>query len=54
MIPAASVSLAATGGAAKTAQSQADGSYTFVGLAPGQYTVRVTFPGFKTLRNPLR
>src|SRR5580658_442713 len=48
VIPAASVSLTGGGGAGKTAQSQADGSYTFVGLAPGQYTVRVAFPGFKT------
>ncbi len=47
VIPAASVSLAGNG-AGKTVQSQADGSYTFVGLAPGQYTVRVAFPGFKT------
>jgi hypothetical protein len=48
VIPAASVSLTGSGGVSKTAQSQADGSYTFVGLAPGQYTVHVAFPGFKT------
>jgi len=48
VIPAASVGLAGPGGVTKTAQSQADGSYTFMGLAPGQYTVRVLFPGFKT------
>ena len=48
VIPAASVGLTGSGGVGKTAQSQADGSYTFVGLAPGQYTVRVAFPGFKT------
>jgi Carboxypeptidase regulatory-like domain len=48
VIPAASIGLTGAGGVSKTAQSQADGSYTFVGLAPGQYTVRVVFPGFKT------
>ena len=48
VIPAASVSLTPASGAPRTAQSQADGSYTFVGLAPGQYSVKVVFPGFKT------
>ena len=28
------------------AQSQADGSYTFMGLQPGDYTLAVTYPGF--------
>jgi hypothetical protein len=45
VIPAATVSLAG-GGISKTAQTQADGSYSFPGLAPGEYTVSVTFPGF--------
>jgi hypothetical protein len=45
VIPAATVTLTG-GGAAKTAQSQADGSYSFTGLAPGQYTVNLNFPGF--------
>ena len=45
VIPAANVSLAGSG-ASKTAQTQADGSYSFVGLAPGEYTVSVSFPGF--------
>ncbi|HUK17755.1 MAG TPA: TonB-dependent receptor [Bryobacteraceae bacterium] len=45
VIPAAKVGLAGSG-ATKTAQTQADGSYSFPGLAPGQYTVTVTFPGF--------
>src|SRR5947209_908416 len=45
VIPAAVVVV--TGGAGqKMAQTQADGSYTMVGLAPGQYTVRVAYPGF--------
>ncbi len=46
VIPAASVSLVSSGGVTKTAQTQADGSYTFIGVAPGDYTVKVAFPGF--------
>jgi hypothetical protein len=45
VIPAAKVTLTGNG-VNKTAQTQADGSYTFVGLPPGQYRVRVGFPGF--------
>ena len=46
IIPAASVAL--SGPAGKSAvQSQADGSYTFSGLRPGDYTVSVVFPGFQ-------
>src|SRR5579872_4105128 len=45
VIPAANVSLVGNG-ATKTAQSQSDGSYTFTGVAPGQYNVTITFPGF--------
>ena len=52
VIPAAAVSLTGNG-TTKTAQSQADGSYTFVGLAPGQYTVSVTFPGFAPFSKPV-
>ena len=48
VIPAASVSLVGNG-STKKAQTQADGSYTFVGVAPGQYTVNVVFPGFTSV-----
>ena len=45
VIPAAVVTLTA-GATRKTVQAQVDGVYTFIGLAPGDYTVSVTFPGF--------
>src|SRR5437764_390715 len=45
VIPAAVVSLTGNG-VQKTTQSQGDGTYGFNGLAPGQYTVRATVPGF--------
>ena len=48
IIPASNVSLTGPGGA-KTAQTQQDGTYTFSGLAPGNYTVSLTFPGFLSL-----
>ncbi len=46
VIPAVSVSLAGNGVAQK-AQTQADGSYTFAGLAAGDYTVSVSVKGFQ-------
>jgi hypothetical protein len=45
VIPAATVALTGNG-VSKTAVTQPDGSYSFTGLNPGQYTVRATFPGF--------
>jgi hypothetical protein len=45
VIPAANVTLAGAG-VSKTIQTQADGTFSTVGLAPGQYTVSVTYPGF--------
>ncbi|MEO8370523.1 MAG: TonB-dependent receptor [Candidatus Solibacter sp.] len=45
IIPAAVVNLTGKG-VTKSAQTQADGTYTFTGLAPGQYTVKAAFPGF--------
>src|SRR5208283_5628974 len=45
IIPAATVSIASSG-VQKSVRTQNDGSYMFAGLLSGQYTVRVTFPGF--------
>jgi hypothetical protein len=45
VIPAATIALTGNGGR-KVAQTQADGTYSFPGLAPGQYSVAVSFPGF--------
>jgi hypothetical protein len=45
VIPSASIQLTGPGGS-KSTVAQNDGSYTFGGLAAGQYTVRVTYPGF--------
>ena len=52
VIPAATITLTG-GGATKTSQTQADGTYTFQGLAPGQYTVHVQFPGFAPVNKPV-
>lgn len=46
VIPAITVTLTGNG-TTKTAQSQADGSYSIIGLAPGQYTANVNLPGFQ-------
>ncbi len=45
IIPAANVTLTGKG-VSKTAQTQADGTYVFQGVAPGAYSVKVAFPGF--------
>jgi len=47
VIPAAVVSMTNTAGK-HDAQSQADGTYSFAGVQPGDYTVTVTYPGFAT------
>ena len=52
IIPAANVTLNGNG-VTRKAQTQSDGSYTFVGVAPGQYTVNVTFPGFSPVNKPV-
>jgi hypothetical protein len=45
VIPAASVTLNGNG-STRSVQSQADGSYTIPGIAPGTYSVSVAIPGF--------
>ena len=45
VIPAATVTISGNG-SPRTAQSQADGSYSFTGLPAGQYTVTLDYPGF--------
>ncbi|MBV9742642.1 MAG: TonB-dependent receptor, partial [Acidobacteriia bacterium] len=45
VVPAATVSLTGNG-VERSAQTQADGSYVFQGVAPGQYTVGMSYPGF--------
>jgi hypothetical protein len=52
VIPAASVTLTGRG-VTKTAQTQADGTYVFAGLAPGQYTIKAVLPGFATINKVL-
>ncbi len=52
VIPAAVVSLVGNG-ATKTAQTQADGTYTVSGVAPGSYTVNINFPGFQPVSKPV-
>jgi hypothetical protein len=47
VIPGVTVSLT-TGETAKSAVTQTDGSYTFIGLVPGEYMVRVEFPGVRS------
>jgi len=45
VVPAVTVSVTGNG-VSRTAQTQADGTYTVPALAPGQYTVQVSVPGF--------
>jgi hypothetical protein len=52
VIPAATVTLTGNG-AAKTAQTQADGSYTFSGVQPGSYSVSANVPGFQPFTKPV-
>jgi hypothetical protein len=48
VIPGANISISGNG-VERTVGTQADGSYSIIGLAPGQYTVHVAFPGFGTV-----
>lgn len=45
VIPSANVTVAGAG-VSKAIQTQADGTFSVIGLAPGPYTVSVTYPGF--------
>src|SRR5580698_6454252 len=45
VIPAVTVNITGKG-AQKSTQTQADGTYTFSGLAEGDYKIAVTYPGF--------
>jgi hypothetical protein len=51
LIPGATVTLTPASGAAVTAKSGADGTYSAL-VPPGTYTVRVTMPGFATYSLP--
>src|SRR5215216_1975338 len=46
LVVGATVTLTAADGTQKTAVTNAEGTYTFNSLAPGQYTIRVASPGF--------
>ena len=48
VIPSVQITLSGAG-VSKAVQTQADGTYSFPGLQPGQYTVSVTFSGFAPL-----
>ena len=52
VIPAVSVTLNGPGNS-RTVQSQADGVYTFTGIAPGTYTISVSIPGFAPFSRPV-
>src|SRR6266496_3717360 len=48
VIVGATVTLIDASGTQKTATTNADGTYTFTGLAPGKYTIHATATGFAT------
>jgi len=52
-IPDAAVALEGSKGAGQTAAANLSGSFSFLGLAPGDYTVRVTAPGFSVYETKL-
>jgi carboxypeptidase family protein len=49
----AKVTIRSTSGAAKTANTDNDGSYTFTGLPPGEYTIEASAPSL-ILQEPLK
>src|SRR5215207_2488137 len=48
VVPNATVTLVSERGAERKATTSSSGSYTFTSVDPGQYTIRVEGPGFKT------
>lgn len=52
IIPAATITLTGAAGS-RTAQTQADGTYTFADVAPGQYAVTLNYPGFAPFSRPV-
>ena len=50
VIPAAAISLSG-GNVRKTVQTAADGSYSFLGLPPGNYALKVDYPGLEAFEN---
>ncbi len=51
VIVGATVTAIDANGATKTTTTTGDGGFTFTGLAPGKYTVRVAAPGFATFES---
>jgi len=48
VVPNATVTLVSERGAERKATTSSSGTYTFTSVDPGQYTIRVEGPGFKT------
>src|SRR5829696_4524122 len=46
LVVGAAVTLTAADGTQKTTVTNAEGTYTFNSLAPGQYTISIVSPGF--------
>src|SRR5258708_39359234 len=53
VVPSATVTLTAADKLQRNATTQPDGSYSFLGLVAGQYTVHVDFPGFAAFDKPV-
>src|SRR5262249_44847879 len=53
LVPAARLVLTGPGGVRRNVQSQADGTFSVVGLAPGNYTVSLALPGFSPFQAPV-
>jgi len=51
-IPGASVTVTAANGDVKTAETNTNGVYTINGLGAGEYTVRISAPGFSIYERP--